>query len=168
MGTDIHLYVERKCKSLDKWLVVNPTKAELLGYLAHEPREDSPLYAMAHAGLPIEEREPENALKWRIGRNYQLFGLLAGVRGRRADCVTGNPRGLPNNVSEKVRGLFERWGMDAHTPSWLTYGELESDVFLYRSVNSFGLGVMRDEMKETISAYNLSNDELRAVFWFDN
>ena len=59
------------------------------------------------------------------GRNYELFTAFAGVRsrGHEVDPIA-EPRGIPTDVSEFIKKDFERWGCDAHTPSYLTLKEI--------------------------------------------
>jgi hypothetical protein len=58
------------------------------------------------------------------GRNYQLFGVLAGVR--QCSDQKFERKGFPEDASPIVRGIYEQWGGDAHTPSYLTLKELKS------------------------------------------
>ena len=68
-----------------------------------------------------------------IGRNYDLFAILAGVRNGRgfAGCDTGDgfnpiskPKGLPEDVSPEVARKSEEWGVDGHSHSWHTLADL--------------------------------------------
>lgn len=112
MGTDIHLYVERrvgdKWVSCDKW----------------EPDEYR------------EENEPERKTV-RFGnhyysdRNYNLFGILADVRNGRGfagvDMGDGfipiaEPRGLPGDLSPEL--AVEVKHHLEHTPTWLLLSEI--------------------------------------------
>ena len=68
--------------------------------------------------------------KWRsatpknlyIGRNYLLFGYLAGVRSNVDPKFP--PRGFPTDASAKVQANYKKWAGDAHTASYLTLEEL--------------------------------------------
>lgn len=59
-----------------------------------------------------------------IGRNYDMFALLFGVRNY-ADFqpVAGN-RGLPEYVSEEVKDSFEAWENGAHSVTYITAKEI--------------------------------------------
>ena len=57
------------------------------------------------------------------GRNYELFGILAGVRDHNNDSID-DPRGLPEDVSEVTKKESDRWDGDGHSHSWLTLKEL--------------------------------------------
>ena len=52
----------------------------------------------------------------RVERNYRLFGAMSGVRGEVGSTV--EPKGIPEDMSVITRLDWERWGVDAHTPSW--------------------------------------------------
>lgn len=123
-------------------------------------------------------------------RNYSAFGFLAGVRNYSAVPSIAEPRGIPEDVSTSVAASFEDWGVDAHTPSWLTARELaefdyeqsmndrritrngnggftgtpdEGTVMTYREF--LGAGFIDDV--ETLGALG-EGDRVRVVFWFDN
>jgi hypothetical protein len=114
MGCDIHCYAE--VKKGQKWVkvgrvFVNPYYDEKRKDKWNKPKTDQPYQ----------------------GRNYNLFGILADVRNGRgvAGCDLGDgfvpidsPRGIPNDVSDSVQGLFNGWGGDAHSDSYFTLEEL--------------------------------------------
>lgn len=86
MGCDIHLMVEVRDKKLDQW----------------------------------KEYDIADELLKNIGRNYNLFSILANVRNGVgfANSDTGNafipidnPRGVPNDASEKYIAYVENWGL---------------------------------------------------------
>lgn len=55
------------------------------------------------------------------GRDYELFGALAGVR---KEIRHIKPKGFPEDASVECKEAFEYWDGDAHTPSYLTLREL--------------------------------------------
>ena len=57
-------------------------------------------------------------------RSYGTFGFLAGVRNYSDVAPIAERRGFPDDASSPVRGSYEGWGSDAHSPSWLTVEEL--------------------------------------------
>lgn len=57
-------------------------------------------------------------------RSYSMYGWFADVRNYSDVPPLSEPRGLPDDTSEAVRGSFNDWGSDAHTPSWLSVAEL--------------------------------------------
>jgi len=68
-----------------------------------------------------------------VGRNYDLFAILANVRNGYgfAGCDTGDgfipidePRGLPGDVTDDVKKESDGWGINGHSHSWFTLREL--------------------------------------------
>jgi hypothetical protein len=105
MGCDIHLYTEKikSVNGVDKW--VNCDHWKLNPYFGDD------------------EYEPElELISLYSGRNYTLFGVLAGVRGRDEICP---PRGLPDDVSDIVKKNSDRWDGDGHSHSYFTLDELK-------------------------------------------
>jgi len=98
MGCDIHMYVEYKVDD-GEWK-------------AHEQH--------------IEEVEDEYKSVRSVtatGRNYDLFGLLAGVRTYSDGRV--KPKGLPKNISPMIKRASEYWGGDGHSHSHMTLEQFE-------------------------------------------
>jgi hypothetical protein len=93
-----------------------------------------------------------------IDRSYTLFGYLAGVRSIEKPIV--EPRGLPEEMSDGLKELYEEWEGDAHTESWLTFREMRSLPEKFRSLPFY----------KTAEAYAEQHGEnnVRFVFWFDN
>ena len=56
-------------------------------------------------------------------RNYDLFGILAGVRSNEFDSID-DPRGLPKDISLKTKEMADEWKDSGHSYSWLTLREL--------------------------------------------
>jgi hypothetical protein len=69
-------------------------------------------------------------------RNYLLFGFLAGVRFKEVQYFEA--RGLPSDVSPEIKKIFEKWGPDAHTPSYLPFEELNSVDWDNYTIKCFG------------------------------
>jgi hypothetical protein len=112
MGTDIHLYVERR--ESGRWVSAD----------TWEPSE----YEEDKSILTVPYRKHFYA-----GRNYGLFAMLADVRNGHgfAGVDTGDgfviiaaPRGLPSDMSPELAAEAKRH-LD-HTPSWLTVAELHA------------------------------------------
>ena len=125
-------------------------------------------------------------------RCYGTFGFLADVRNYSGVHPIAEARGFPVDASDSARLDYEGWGVDAHTPSWLSVAELTT--FDYDAIvedrrytqrtgpNSFNGGAtcergqgqfmkwreflgerFMDELQE------LKNEGVdRIVFWFDN
>ena len=60
---------------------------------------------------------------WYCGRNYLLFGLLAGVRNKDIKPLS-TPRGMPLDLSDSLKKEWEGWLSDGHTPSYFLLSEL--------------------------------------------
>lgn len=103
MGCDIHLFVEQKIHNV--WVRV--------------PNEKGPRHPYYRG--PANSYFDKNA--WDVGRNYRLFGLLAGVRANSIESIS-DPKGIPSDVSQGIKLEWEKWYGDAHTPSWYSLSEL--------------------------------------------
>ena len=106
-------------------------------------------------------------------RNYTVFSFLAGVRRYDEIQAITLPRGIPKDASSTAQNSFKSWGMDAHTPSWLSLGELMAfnyDQKVYGD-NSPRLGTYRDfldaDFFNDLEKMKEKGVE-RIVFWFDN
>src|SRR5689334_7537807 len=96
MGCDIHTYRE---KFIDgKWVTADPWEAD--EYEDVDGRKAVPYKKAAFHD-----------------RNYNLFGLLAGVRNELPQSLA--PRGMPWDASEEVRKACEDWDSDGHSHSYL-------------------------------------------------
>ena len=93
MGCDIHFYVERKIDGV--W----------------------------QQQFNTAEENPRWQKYWFNGRNYILFGLLAGVRNHDVDPLV-EPRGVPNDMSDSLTKEWEGWAGDGHTPTYYSLAEL--------------------------------------------
>lgn len=98
MGCDIHIIVERKFR--DRWVGIHAC-----GYVNH----------VSHSLYPHETSLLEGPNKWSAhwrceGRDYDLFGHLAGVRGSGPE-----PNGIPDDVSDLAQMVIESWGDDGHS-----------------------------------------------------
>lgn len=138
MGADIHLVLERRLPEEAGWVAV-----DLFGY--HRSTKGEAQFPAARS------------------RNYQRFAALAGVRGDGP-----NPRGFPEDASQSARHLFEKWGDDAHSASWLPIDEAVR-VFLATEYLPFAEGSW-EATYPTSHYFNTESDPgmHRLVFWFDN
>jgi len=118
---------------------------------------------------------PERDYRWDPpaiynGRNYELFGYLAGVRSNNYAAV--KPRnGFPRNASTELKTMYLAWGADAHSACHYRLYELikffnniSTKKVIHRSHFTAWLRCL--EEFEEIS--NLSNDDIRFVMWFDS
>lgn len=83
----------------------------------------------------------------RISRNYQLFGLIAGVRDADVQSIS-RPRGLPNDATEMT--MFEYNNDLGHTPTYIKSSEVDKiDAFYFAQSlelnDPFGLNNMERE-----------------------
>lgn len=95
------------------------------------------------------------------GRNYERFGLLAGVRG-----ATGViPKGIPKDVSDTTHFHIESWSRDAHSHSFMS---IKKALSIFKKTSGaqdydlYHLCEMNEESFESITT------KFRLVFWFDN
>lgn len=141
MGCDIHLVVERRVEQ--RWVAVR---------IMRSISTAAPInYGMNFATPASKER------------NYDRFAALAGVRG-----PGPAPRGLPDDVSETSRFLFEL--LDRHTPSWLPLSEA-AEIFAATERHEL------NDFDRKYSMYHYFNiepetdgpaEDHRLVFWFDS
>lgn len=64
-------------------------------------------------------------IKSLVGRNYDMFALLFGVRNDASFIPIAPDRGLPEHVSERVKQEVEDWGEGGHSHSWITWKEIQ-------------------------------------------
>ena len=104
-----------------------------------------------------------------IGRNYALFSVLADVRNNGSvGCVTGEPRGIPENVDPVLNEISEDYGGDGHSHSHLYLNELVEAKKSY--VKKFGDDEYWPKCLDNLeSLKDLEGiEDVRFVFWFDN
>lgn len=147
MGCDIHCFVEKHNKETNKW---EETKGNF-SYFGQEDWEldyiDTPFY-------------------W---RDYTMFAIFANVRNGGKVKPISFPKGLPKDVSDKVKNI--RQGMidadtDVHSSSYLTIDELIAFDYDRAGVRE-ELDIMYFKHLEEIKELG-SPKEVRIVFWFDN
>lgn len=126
-----------------------------------------------HAHIEVEEvYQGGKSYTWHfakvwLGRNYTLFGHMAGVRSG-ADPVV-EPRGIPANASYETAGSYKEWGADAHTPTWLDVEELkEVRDRLNKDFDGEGSYYLLDAVIAAMEALRDKHLKPRLVFWFDN
>ena len=110
-----------------------------------------------------------------IDRNYELFGLMAGVRYAHDDMID-YPRGLPNDTTCMTGIHYETWNGEAHSASYLTmdemiYVEKYESYYIQKYIPAFSvfycsLEELRDDYDMKIGEYVIEG--VRLVFWFDN
>ena len=147
MGCDIHSYVEYRNKDTGKWNMVR-----IYVPYCWEPER-------------LDLVEPYNS------RNYELFSMLAGVRGFATPI--SEPRGIPQDASNGVRREYESVEDWVHTPSWLTLAELRvasKDKKTYnKDERSYLKGLINGIDFMLGASYHWVDDiDARLVFWFDS
>jgi hypothetical protein len=109
------------------------------------------------------------------GRNYELFGVLAGVRDNSMNPID-EPRGIPDDISNETRKEYELWGRDAHTPTYFTLNEL-LDFYHKKKKHQETLDLFLNGIKERFyqEFFLISEgrnkdfeEKFRVIFWFDN
>ena len=110
-----------------------------------------------------------------IRSDYQLFSIMAGVRGDEEPIV--KPKGLPRDVTNLTLKHFNSKICDWHHASWFNYDEIKelksildktnglmNSIFMDSFGYVFGYSITSDE---TLKDY-FDIDDVRFVFWFDN
>lgn len=153
MGCDIHMQVEYRTK-------VNGTMQWCDGNLYevnkfHYSYPDEPKYKRINL---INER-----------RHYNLFGLLAGVRNYGIKPIAP-PRGFPKDASKSIAEVYDSWGSDAHSASWLTLAELMNAARSHPDLLDDLVAELQEYFNRIFPnpAPLITANELRIVFWFDN
>jgi len=166
MGCDIHFFVEKKAKAY--------TRQKSLNNVLEIEQDVTDVWESADEW--ITEHDGDNtytyvdyAASFYNGRNYQLFGVLAGVRHRPNDDYPFiEPRGIPDDVTKAVLDCYDEWGVDAHTPSYLTLSELkEIDWTMYADSN-YNWFANFETTIERMDQLSKNDEDVRCVFWFDN
>lgn len=102
-------------------------------------------------------------------RNYNVFAALADVRNYdipiKPIC---QPRGIPEDASADTKARHGRWGVDAHSASWLSLKEaLEHDWASVPHSGGFAEWVKSLNSGPTRIGYRDLTD-VRLIFWFDS
>jgi len=152
---DIHIFVEKKVKG--RWV---PAEA-----------------MMKDEGGKLDVPYPQ---KIYTGRDYELFGFLTGGQVRTDIGVyAGRLKGFPKDASKQVKKIYGAWGVDGHTPNYITLKELNQvdwnrkitdndgkQIALKDRFDHFFYDVMMRMDFYDIRVHNPAH--IRLVFWFDN
>lgn len=110
----------------------------------------------------------------KIDRDYNLFGILAGVRNQGGWNPIASQRGLPDDASEELKAIeFSSTNpndpLSTHSHSWLTIAELIEYPW---STHQSSLWTPKEACTHfwinTMPWLQLQNPDNRIVFWFDN
>lgn len=111
-----------------------------------------------------------------LDRDYQLFGVLAGVRDRDVPMIS-SPRGMPEDACSAMRAWNEGFG--GHSASYVTLAELDTadlrgvDPFTKKTIRRL-VREMRKHMKGMPTIEGIGNRQVadetmvRLVFFFDS
>lgn len=162
MGCDVHVYLEKYTliDGVNKWVNAD--------YWQINP----------HFGVDDSKNEYDQ-VPFYSGRNYELFSILAEIRGS-LDPIA-DARGLPEDVSTITKREHANDGFEIHTPSYYTMKELK-DYLFNNSDNeeivsnlSYFISAMDKRFKEEFwisiddeKRYTIKENGFRVVFWFDN
>lgn len=159
MGCDIHMVVERHTPN--GWVGVHN-----LPYI-DEGAVSVRVYSESDSSAPSSFFCSWYARQ----RNYELFALLAGVRGGGPE-----PKGMPSDASPLAQMEADSWGGDGHSHSYCsavefaqayikTLNEEEKLTYITKKITE-------DEEPAAMLAnqlFSIEKPELhRIVFWFDN
>lgn len=136
----------------------------------------------------VEIKHDGRWIHWRtcdVHRNYALFNILAGVRGREEDAGFDaplcEPRGLPADATDAARLDYEFNGDDAHSAGWLFAAEMvEVERRLkacpsmrdgrgdWRIEDYFGTvaGTYFEHIRPGDEENQMGVEDARVVFWF--
>ena len=125
MGCDIHMFTEIKRTIDDKPRWVNSDRWV-----------PNPYYIYGNDDEKQYER-PWECHSIYDGRNYELFSVLANVRGYGPAIL--EPRGLPDDICVLTKAESDRWDGDGHSYSYFTLRELVEyyNNNPYRDVNGY-------------------------------
>lgn len=111
-------------------------------------------------------------------RNYELFSLMAGIRGNRQPIVS--PKGIPSDLSCITRIHYMDYKSDLHHASWFNQEEIEKLMKYIRGNEElyFGekwlyiIGWLFGNSYHGIAKYKSDYpdeiEDCRWIFWFDN
>jgi len=172
MGCDIHFFVEKKSTRLKRQEILN----EVVG----DEEELKMEWESADSWIDNKDYDPEEDNRVKIinrserfysGRNYTLFGILAGVRWTPKNGPISKPKGFPSDACIENKFEYKSWGRDAHSASYFTLRELNDvDWTKYWSEYDECDLDLASFMKtiERMKDLDPNPDNVRCVFWFDN
>lgn len=187
VGTDIHMYMEYR-KGDGPWKIQRAPRCTRCNGTGWQEEQQFVSEENGHpegtilikidcwlcdgtGRVHIHRDEENNLVGGRVfyGRNYVLFGALAGVRGDRAPLI--EPRGMPPDPSPEYTELAA-WS-DAHSHSWLSLTDVAA-ILIEEDTDQFGLDIgwhptfMEVVRRMERIAKVLGPDNVRIVFFFDN
>jgi hypothetical protein len=112
-------------------------------------------------------------------RSYVLFAILADVRNNWEIKPIAPPKGNPKQASPEWYAEVGKWEGDGHSHSWYTLAELEAVDWTQKIVDGTKLLTWAEcvgnffthtmpELAMIAKAAEVSHDDIRIVFFFDN
>ncbi|MCI5065264.1 hypothetical protein MRY87_06035 [bacterium] len=104
-----------------------------------------------------------------FGRNYELFGLIAGVRGYE---MLFSPRGLPEGMDSMLAKDFDP--KCYHSASYLSTSELStvcerlSEIYREDGDEERDVAQLAAVVAAMRELENLGCEQVRLIFWFDS
>ena len=158
MGCDIHVYTEFK-KENKTWVNVDKIIKNI--YFNGEW-----LFEDEYCIIPIYDY-----------RNYELFEVLAGVRGNMDDAIH-YPKGIPDDISKLTQDQYKHWSLIAHSQSYFTLYELKRNRYKVKKEVIKNYDDLITSLEQRLcEIYNYDSVKsimidkthmIRIVFWFDN
>lgn len=160
MGADIHLFHEKYDTKTSKWESCDNWQLNKY-YNSEEDTYD--------IGI-----DSQNEMKYEVpydnyiyrGRNYYLFGCLAGVRGN-IPCIS-YPRGIPDGVNEWIKKYIDKYGVDGHSHSWYTLEELLDVNWEFYTKNDYENVSQFLKVIEYLKTIDSDPKNVRIIFFFDS
>lgn len=194
MGQDIHMYMEYRRRADSAWRMIKRGDCTRCGgdgsVIQDQTNRDVPTVdevvecwrceGRGYTTLTYHQDDGGyyNGGECYQGRNYFLFGALA-PSGRRSKPPLIEDRGLPHDLTEDVGALYDQWGADAHTTSWLDFEDLTA-VMVHEVGTPPGDAMVPEEGDHMSSFYQQvftkmqqiaakqGPNNVRIVFWYDN
>ena len=101
-------------------------------------------------------------------RNYDLFGIFAGVRNYVNAIPISERKGIPDNSSYVVNYDLEKWTDDGHSYSWLTWKEIKEydwdQKFIDGRISTIDLSTGKETSKASYThLQDISEEEVREI-----
>ena len=120
-------------------------------------------------------KESKELIMWRnegeldIGRDYELFSILAGVRNAHDIVPISEPKGVPRDASNEFDSLYKARKGDAHSTSYLSLAELkkyDQNVELVDGYHCKRVNDLIAELEKLRVKRGLTDDDVRICFFF--
>ena len=152
MGCDIHIYTEYRNPGELTWQSADTTSVE-------------------EEGTKDEYINVSHTID--TGRNYGLFGLIAGVRIEYEQSLACK-YSWPEDTTETSMYQKDRWDGDGHSHSWFTLDEIKTHL-LHLALTQHDIPdwvtnsytELKDNM-EALKPSGASDHDVRILFLFDN